>query len=94
MNIRKIGASQGRAFIDKINHSHQYSFHRTLPLFFPFTEVKPWINRIGICLGCIFGPLFYLLNKDSSLLVTGLVAGTIAYYIDRKILRKRPGLIG
>ena len=28
----------------------------------------PWINRIGICLGCIFGPLFYLLNKDSSLL--------------------------
>ncbi len=66
------------------------------PLFFllTFTEVKPWINRIGICLGCIFGPLFYLLNKDSSLLVTGLVAGTIAYYIDRKILRKRPGLIG
>ena len=66
------------------------------PLFFllTFTEVKPWINRIGICLGCIFGPFFYLLNKDSSLLVTGLVAGTIAYYIDRKILRKRPGLIG
>lgn len=66
------------------------------PLFFmlTFTDVKPWINRIAICLGCALGPLFYLLDRDSSLLTTGLVAGTIAYFVDRKVLRKRPGVIG
>jgi len=66
------------------------------PLFFllTFTEVKPWINRIAISLGCLLGPLFFLLHRDSSLLSTGLVAGTIAYFIDRKLLRKRPGVIG
>ncbi len=66
------------------------------PLFFllTFTEVKPWINRIAIGLGFVFGPIFILLDRDSSLLTTGLVAGTIAYLVDRKILRKRAGVIG
>ena len=66
------------------------------PLFFllTFTEVKPWINRIAIGLGFVLGPLFYTLDRDTSLLSTGLVAGTIAYFIDRKILRKRAGVIG
>ncbi len=66
------------------------------PLFFllTFTEVKPWINRIAIALGFVLGPLFYTLDRDTSLLSTGLVAGTIAYFIDRKILRKRAGVIG
>jgi len=65
------------------------------PLFFllTFTEVKPWVNRIAILLGCLLGPLFFLLDRDTSLLSTGLVAGTIAYYVDRKLLRKRPGVI-
>ena len=62
------------------------------PLFFllTFTEVKPWANRIAIGLGCIFGPAFYVLDADSSLLSTGLVAGTAAYWIDRLWLRPSP----
>lgn len=66
------------------------------PLFFllTFTEVKPWINRIAILLGCLLGPAFFLMHRDSSLLTTGLMAGTIAYAIDRKFLRKKAGIIG
>jgi predicted branched-subunit amino acid permease len=66
------------------------------PLFFllTFTEVKPWINRIAILLGCIFGPIFFILDRDTSLLAAGLVAGTIAYFIERKFLRNKTGVIG
>jgi len=66
------------------------------PLFFllTFTDVKPWINRIAICLGCIFGPLFFIVDRDTSLLTAGLVAGTLAYFIDRKFLRKKAGIFG
>lgn len=66
------------------------------PLFFllTFTEVKPWINRIAIALGCVLGPFFTVMDRDTSLLSTGLVAGTIAYYIDRKWIRQRSGVIG
>ncbi len=62
------------------------------PLFFllTFTEVKPWGNRLAIGLGCVLGPVFYLLDADSSLLLTGLVAGTLAYVVDRRWLRPRP----
>jgi len=62
------------------------------PLFFllTFTEVKPWANRIAIVLGCVMGPAFYLLDANSSLLTTGLVAGTLAYALDRKWLRPKP----
>ncbi len=61
------------------------------PLFFllTFTEVKPWSNRLAIALGCVLGPLFFMLDKDSSLLATGLVAGTLAYWVDRRFLRDR-----
>ena len=66
------------------------------PLFFllTFTEVRPWINRIAILLGCIFGPIFFILDRDTSLLVAGLVAGSIAYFIERKFLRNKTGVIG
>ena len=66
------------------------------PLFFllTFTEVKPWINRIAILLGCVFGPIFFYIDRDTSLLTAGLVSGTIAYFIDRKFLRKRAGVMG
>ena len=66
------------------------------PLFFllTFTEVKPWINRIAILLGCIFGPIFFVIDRDTSLLSAGLVAGTLAYFIDRKFLRKKAGVVG
>ena len=66
------------------------------PLFFllTFTEVGPWINRIAIGLGFILGPFFFILDRDTSLLTTGLVAGTAAYLFDRKVLRKKAGVIG
>jgi predicted branched-subunit amino acid permease len=62
------------------------------PLFFllTFADVKSWANRIAICLGCVLGPMFYVLDADSSLLLTGLVAGTAAYLIDRRWLRPSP----
>ena len=62
------------------------------PLFFllTFTDVKPWANRIAIGMGCLLGPVFFIWDADSSLLVTGLVAGTAAYVIDRRWLRPRP----
>jgi hypothetical protein len=55
-----------------------------------FTEVKPWINRIALMLGCIFGPIFFIIDRDTSLLTSGLIAGTLAYFIDRQFLRKKP----
>jgi predicted branched-subunit amino acid permease len=66
------------------------------PLFFllTFTEVKPWINRIALMLGCIFGPIFFFVDRDTSLLTSGLVAGTLAYLVDRQFLRKKTGVIG
>ena len=66
------------------------------PLFFllTFTEVKPWVNRIAIGLGCVLGPIFTLMDRDTSLLSAGLIAGTIAYLVDRKLLRKKAGVIG
>ena len=62
------------------------------PLFFllTFADVKPWANRIAIGLGCILGPVFYVFDADSSLLLTGLVAGTLAYVVDRRWLRPKP----
>jgi predicted branched-subunit amino acid permease len=62
------------------------------PLFFllTFTEVKPWVNRIAIGLGCVFGPVFYVWDADSSLLLTGVVAGSLAYGVERRWLRARP----
>jgi predicted branched-subunit amino acid permease len=66
------------------------------PLFFllTFTEVKPWINRIAILMGSIFGPIFFIVDRDTSLLTAGVIGGTLAYVIDRKFLRKRAGVIG
>jgi predicted branched-subunit amino acid permease len=62
------------------------------PLFFllTFTDVKPWGNRLAIGLGCLLGPLFFMWDADSSLLLTGLVGGTVAYLIDRRWLRPKP----
>ena len=61
------------------------------PLFFllTFAEVRPWANRLAIVLGCVVGPLTYLVNPDLSLLVTGLVAGSVGYWVDRRWLRPR-----
>lgn len=62
------------------------------PLFFllTFTDVKPWGNRLAIGFGCVLGPLFFMLDADSSLLLTGLVGGSVAYVVDRRWLRPWP----
>ena len=62
------------------------------PLFFllTFTDVKPWGNRLAIGLGCLLGPLFFILDSDSSLLLTGLVGGSAAYLVERLWFRPRP----
>ncbi len=59
------------------------------PLFFllTFTEVKASGYRLAILIGSIAGPLFYLLDPDTSLLTAGLVGGTLAYWIDRRWIR-------
>jgi hypothetical protein len=44
---------------------------------------------LAILVGCVLGPLTYLFDPDSSLLVTGLVAGSLGYWVDRRWLRKR-----
>ena len=68
-------------------------FINPLFLFLTFADVKAWINRIAILLGCVLGPFFYFIDQDSSLLAAGLIGGTAAYLIDRKLLRKKVGVI-
>ncbi|MFM1870349.1 MAG: hypothetical protein RLY99_1093, partial [Pseudomonadota bacterium] len=60
------------------------------PLFFllTFTEVKPRGNRIAILLGAPLGLLAYLWFPDYSLLIAGLLGGTVAYMIDRSLRKK------
>ncbi|MFM8760842.1 MAG: branched-chain amino acid ABC transporter permease, partial [Polynucleobacter victoriensis] len=60
------------------------------PLFFllTFTEVKPRANRIAILLGSVIGPVSYLWFPNYSLLIAGLVGGTIAYSVDLSLRKK------
>ena len=60
------------------------------PLFFllTFTEVKVTGYRLAIFMGCIVVPIFYLIDRDTSLLTAGLVGGTLAYWVDRKWIRR------
>jgi len=53
-----------------------------------FTEIKISGYRLAILLGCIVVPIFYLIDRDTSLLTAGLVGGTLAYWIDRKWIRR------
>lgn len=64
------------------------------PLFFllTFTDVRPWLYRGAIVGGGLVCPFFYAWDRDSSLLASGLVAGTTAYAIDR-LWRHRTGRI-
>ena len=60
------------------------------PLFFflTFIEIKVTGYRLAIFLGSIAGPIFYLIDRDTSLLAAGLVGGTLAYWVDRKWIRR------
>ena len=55
------------------------------PLFFllSFLEVRVPANRLAIALGGLLMPAFFFWHADSSLITTGLIAGTLAYGIDR-----------
>ena len=60
------------------------------PLFFllTFTEIRVSGYRLAILLGSIAGPICYLLDRDTSLLTAGLIGGTLAYWIDRRWIRR------
>jgi len=60
------------------------------PLFFmlSFTEVKPTAYRLAILFGSLLGPLSHSVVPDYSLLISGLVGGSLAYLL---IHRRRPG---
>ena len=62
------------------------------PLFFllTFTDVRPWLYRGAIVGGGLVCPFFYAWDRDTSLLASGLVAGTGAYLLDR-LWRQRLG---
>jgi len=59
------------------------------PLFFmlSFTEVKPTAYRLAILFGSLLGPLSHSVVPDYSLLISGLVGGSLAYLL---IHRRRP----
>ncbi|MEY3942547.1 MAG: hypothetical protein RLZZ133_237 [Pseudomonadota bacterium] len=60
------------------------------PLFFmlSFTEVRPAAYRLAILLGSLLGPLSHSILPDYSLLISGLVGGSLAYLV---IHRRRSG---
>jgi hypothetical protein len=60
------------------------------PLFFllTFAEIKISGYRLAIFLGSITGPIFYLIDRDTSLLAAGVVGGTLAYWVDRMWIRR------
>lgn len=61
------------------------------PLFFllTFAEVKPLANRLAIVFGGLLGPLTHLFTPDYSLLITGVLGGSLAYLVVRRIERPR-----
>ncbi|PCI41022.1 MAG: hypothetical protein COB46_05165 [Rhodospirillaceae bacterium] len=44
---------------------------------------------MALIFGAILGPLTFMLTPDWTLVITGLVGGTLAWFIDRKIKAKR-----
>jgi predicted branched-subunit amino acid permease len=56
------------------------------PLFFilSFTEVKPTAYRLAILFGSLLGPLSHSIVPDYSLLISGLVGGSLAYFLLHK----------
>lgn len=61
------------------------------PLFFllNFTEVRPLSFRLAILFGAVLGPLTYLLTPGYSLLLSGLLGGSLAYGLHRYIRKQQ-----
>jgi predicted branched-subunit amino acid permease len=47
---------------------------------------RAWILALGI--GAIVGPALHLLTPEWGLLITGLTAGTAAYFIDQWVIAR------
>ncbi len=62
------------------------------PVFFTlvFVDVREWGLVVAVMLGAVAGPAFHLVSSDWGLILTGAVAGTLAYLWDRR-LRGRHG---
>ena len=60
------------------------------PLFFvlTFVDIKAMASKLAVAFGCLLGPIFYIIDADSSLLTSGVIGGTAAYWIDRTLIRK------
>lgn len=52
-------------------------------------RLPSWI--LALVLGALAGPALYLVTPDWSLLLTGAIAGSLAYGIERLRARRRPG---
>jgi predicted branched-subunit amino acid permease len=60
------------------------------PLFFllTFTEVKTQFGRLALLTGGLSGPLVYSLSPSWSILISGLLGGTLAFLIDASLRQK------
>ena len=64
------------------------------PLYFMLVfllDVKKPGKLIALLLGAVMGPVLFLLTPDWSLLMTGLVGGSAAYFLGRSIEHKKGG---
>jgi hypothetical protein len=52
-------------------------------------DVRARARALALGMGAIIGPPMHLVSPDWGLLATGLVAGTLAYWIDERLRRKR-----
>jgi predicted branched-subunit amino acid permease len=61
------------------------------PLFFllSFASARPLSNRLAVVMGLALGPFFYLWDSSSSLLLTGLVGGSLAFALSAALKRRR-----
>ena len=60
-----------------------------------FPRLSLWLSRCIhglswglLVLGLLLGPLFYLWDEGSSLLLTGLVGGTLAFVISEHVAKR------
>lgn len=56
------------------------------PVFFAllFASLKGRSTAIALILGAVAGPLFHLVSADWGLLATGIVAGSVAFWVSRR----------
>ncbi|MNC98204.1 hypothetical protein D3C83_160960 [compost metagenome] len=53
-------------------------------------DARARARALALGLGAVLGPPMHLVSPGWGLLATGLVAGTVAYWIDERLRRTRP----